>query len=66
MKESIKNGSEKFTVAWYKSDTTQSINYLKAKIVDIGITYTLSAEEVAVEAGIAKVPTSLLPRTACC
>lgn len=41
--------------AWYKSDTTQSINYLKDKVVDVGITYTQSAEEVAINEQIAQV-----------
>ena len=55
VEESVKkNGSDPFRVAWYKSDTTQSINYLKAEVVDVAITYTQSAEEVAVRAGVAK------------
>ena len=33
------NGSTPFKVAWYKSDTTESINYLQSNAVDIGITY---------------------------
>ena len=52
----MKNGSKAFNVAWYKSDTTISINYLKAGIVDVGITYTESAERVAVQQKIATKP----------
>ena len=55
IEQSIDSGTKPFRVAWYKSDTTQTINYLKEQVVDIGITYTIAAEEVAVEAGIVKV-----------
>ncbi|KAJ5380344.1 uncharacterized protein N7496_002772 [Penicillium cataractarum] len=53
---SVKNGSVPFQIAWYKSDTTQSINYLKDGTVDIGITYTPAAEQIAIKNGIAKSP----------
>ncbi|KKK14383.1 hypothetical protein P175DRAFT_0436178 [Aspergillus ochraceoroseus IBT 24754] len=53
---SVRNGSDPFQVAWYKSDTTESINYLQENVVDIGITYTPAAETIAIDAGIAKGP----------
>ncbi|KAJ5107982.1 hypothetical protein N7456_004657 [Penicillium angulare] len=56
IKSSVANGSSPFKIAWYKSDTTQSINYLKDNTVDIGITYTPAAETIATNRGIAKAP----------
>ncbi|KAJ5679336.1 hypothetical protein N7462_007580 [Penicillium macrosclerotiorum] len=56
IKTSVQNGSDPFEVAWYKSDTTESINYLKDGTVDIGITYVPAAEQVAITKGIAKSP----------
>ncbi|KAJ5905589.1 uncharacterized protein N7473_002505 [Penicillium subrubescens] len=56
IKGSVKNGSDPFEIAWYKSDTTQSINYLKDDTVDIGITYAPAAEQIAIKNGIAKSP----------
>ncbi|GFF63414.1 hypothetical protein CNMCM6936_005127 [Aspergillus lentulus] len=56
IQSSVKNGSDPFKVAWYKSDTTESINYLKDDTVDVGITYTPAAEEIAIKQGVAKSP----------
>ncbi|KAK1762047.1 hypothetical protein QBC33DRAFT_582020 [Phialemonium atrogriseum] len=56
IKDSVANGSDPFQVAWYKSDTTVSIQYLKSGIVDVGITYSPAAEEIAINQGIAKSP----------
>lgn len=56
IKASVKNGTDPFEIAWYKSDTTQSINYLQDGTVDIGITYTPAAEQLAIKKGIAKSP----------
>ncbi|KAJ5460279.1 uncharacterized protein N7458_001831 [Penicillium daleae] len=56
IRASVKNGSKPFEIAWYKSDTTESINYLKDGTVDIGITYTPAAEQIAINKGIAKSP----------
>ncbi|CEO60244.1 hypothetical protein PMG11_04881 [Penicillium brasilianum] len=56
IKASVKNGTDPFEIAWYKSDTTQSINYLQDGTVDIGITYTPAAEQLAIKTGIAKSP----------
>lgn len=53
---SVENGSEHFKVAWYKSDTTVSIQYLKDGVVDVGITYSPAAEDIAIKQGIAKSP----------
>ncbi|KAI9925794.1 hypothetical protein ASPWEDRAFT_29607 [Aspergillus wentii DTO 134E9] len=56
IKASVKNGTSPFKVAWYTSDTTESINYLKSDTVDVGITYTPAAEQIAISEGIAKAP----------
>ncbi|KAI0518097.1 putative extracellular tungstate binding protein [Xylaria bambusicola] len=56
VKDSVKNGSEPFSVAWYTSDTTYSIEYLKTGLIDVGITYSPAAEQIAVNQGIAKEP----------
>lgn len=50
------NGSDPFNVAWYKSDTTVSIQYLKSGIVDVGITYSPVAEDIAIAQKIAVSP----------
>ncbi|KAI0908253.1 putative extracellular tungstate binding protein [Ustulina deusta] len=56
IKDSVKNGSELFTVAWYTSDTTYSIEYLSTGLLDVGITYSPAAEQIAVNQGIAVEP----------
>ncbi|KAL4876747.1 hypothetical protein BJY04DRAFT_139204 [Aspergillus karnatakaensis] len=43
----------KSKVAWYKSDTTESIAYLKNGTADVAITYTQAAEDLAIEQKIA-------------
>ncbi|OKH56772.1 hypothetical protein NIES2130_23455 [Scytonema sp. HK-05] len=42
-----------FTVAWYKSDTTVTLEYLKRRIVDIGLVYDAQLELQAVREGYA-------------
>lgn len=54
IQESVNNGSSPFTVAWYTSDTTYSIQYLKTGLIDVGITYSPAAENIAVDQGIAQ------------
>ncbi|KAH6665997.1 putative extracellular tungstate binding protein [Halenospora varia] len=54
--DSVSNGSAPFSIAWYKSDTTISINYLKTGLVDIGLTYSPAAEKLAIDQGIALSP----------
>ncbi|KAK5997789.1 putative ABC transporter anion-binding protein [Cladobotryum mycophilum] len=56
IKDQVAAGSPKFTVAWYTSDTTYSIQYLKTGLIDVGITYTPSAEDIAIKQGIATSP----------
>ncbi|KAJ5983477.1 hypothetical protein N7481_005576 [Penicillium waksmanii] len=56
IKSSVKNCSNPFAIEWYKSDTTESINHLKDNTVDIGITYSPAAEQIAIKKGIAKDP----------
>jgi len=51
-----KFGDPIFKVAWYKSDTTVTINYLQAGTVDVGITYSEVAEKIAIDKSIAKSP----------
>lgn len=50
----MKKGSSPFAIEWYKSDTTESINYLEDNTADIGITYSPAAEQIAIKKGIAK------------
>ena len=45
---------EPFSVAWYKSDTTFTIKYLKDGVVDCGITYSEDAEDIAIKQGVVK------------
>ena len=42
-----------FSVAWLKSDTSASFNYLAQNAADLSITYHTSAESIAVQQGIA-------------
>lgn len=57
IKDTVSNGSSHFKVAWYTSDTTYSIKYLSTGDLDVGITYTPSAEKIAINQGIALSPT---------
>ncbi|KAK3901584.1 hypothetical protein C8A05DRAFT_16257 [Staphylotrichum tortipilum] len=54
--DSINNGSDPFRIAWYQSDTTYSINNLKAGLIDVAVTYSPAAEKIAIEQGIALSP----------
>ncbi|WEW57262.1 hypothetical protein PRK78_002727 [Emydomyces testavorans] len=54
IKSEVDSGSPPFKVAWYKSDTTVTINYLKAGTVDVGITYSPVAENISIQQGIAE------------
>ncbi|EOD50714.1 putative extracellular tungstate binding protein [Neofusicoccum parvum UCRNP2] len=54
--DSVANGTDPFSVAWITSDTTYSIQYLKTGQVDVGITYSPSAEAIAIAQGTAKSP----------
>lgn len=56
IQSSVANGSDPFKVAWYTSDTTFTINYLQSGTVDVGITYSEIAENIAINQGIAKFP----------
>ena len=48
-----KKACEPFSVAWLKSDTTGSFNYLGENAADLSITYHAAAEELAIQQGIA-------------
>ncbi|KAL5335505.1 hypothetical protein BJX70DRAFT_374927 [Aspergillus crustosus] len=54
IKYRISKGSAPFKIAWYKSDTTESIKYLQDGTVDLAITYTAAAERIALKQGIAQ------------
>ena len=56
IKFSTGKGKSPFRVAWYKSDTTYTIQNLETGAVDVGITYNIAAEEIAIKQGIAKDP----------
>ncbi|PTU23672.1 hypothetical protein P175DRAFT_0468385 [Aspergillus ochraceoroseus IBT 24754] len=62
IKYRVAHGFPPFKVAWYKSDTTESIRYLKDGIVDVAITYTPAAEDIAIKQGIAQSPSHYLFR----
>ncbi|RCI16402.1 hypothetical protein L249_2867 [Ophiocordyceps polyrhachis-furcata BCC 54312] len=51
-----KTKGQTLQVAWYKSDTTQSIKLLQSNDVDVCITYNKAAEDMAVKEGIAMSP----------
>ena len=44
-----KDGTPQFSIEWYTSDTTVSIDYLRKNVVDVGITYHAVAEHTALE-----------------
>lgn len=48
-----RGNAEPFSVAWLKSDTTASFNYLAENAADVSITYHPAAENIAVKQGIA-------------
>ncbi|KAK7414257.1 hypothetical protein QQX98_006854 [Neonectria punicea] len=56
IKDQVKPGDEPFQVAWYKSDTTYTIQYLQTGEVDVGITYNEAAEKIAIDQDIATSP----------
>ncbi|KLJ06511.1 hypothetical protein EMPG_10079 [Blastomyces silverae] len=56
IKFKVSHGSSPFKVAWYKSDTTESINYMKNGTVDACITYNAAAEQLAIDQNIAGNP----------
>ncbi|KAH6634499.1 hypothetical protein B0J18DRAFT_21715 [Chaetomium sp. MPI-SDFR-AT-0129] len=56
IEDSVSNGTEPFRVAWYQSDTTYSINYLKDAVIDVAFTYSPAAERIAIEQDIALAP----------
>ncbi|KAH0600191.1 hypothetical protein MHUMG1_01187 [Metarhizium humberi] len=56
IRDAVASGSSPFKVAWYTSDTTYSIKYLSTGDIDVGITYTPSAENIAIRQGIALSP----------
>lgn len=45
--------NEKFGIAWLKSDTSGSFNYLAQNSADVAITYHEAAEDIAIAQGIA-------------
>ncbi|KAK2792873.1 hypothetical protein FQN52_002551 [Onygenales sp. PD_12] len=56
IKYEVTAGSQPFRVAWYKSDTTESINYMKNGTTDAAITYNDAAESLAIDQNIAGSP----------
>ncbi|TCD69496.1 hypothetical protein EIP91_007426 [Steccherinum ochraceum] len=49
----VKKGVAPFKAAWYLGDTTQSLQYLAAKYVDVAFTYNEAAELASVKSGAA-------------
>ncbi|KOS21893.1 putative ABC transporter anion-binding protein [Escovopsis weberi] len=62
IKDQVDQGKPKFSVAWYTSDTTYSIQYLKTGLIDVGITYVPAAEQIAIKQGIASWPSQTVFR----
>ncbi|KAI8663767.1 PBP-domain domain-containing protein [Fusarium keratoplasticum] len=56
IKDRVTDGEKPFQVAWIKSDTYYSIQYLKTGDADVGITYNEAAENISIKQGIAKSP----------
>ena len=56
IKDSIANGSAPFRVAWWTSDTANTIKNLASGVTDVGITYNPIAEQLAIDQGIALSP----------
>ncbi|KAJ4244213.1 hypothetical protein NW762_014595 [Fusarium torreyae] len=56
IKDRVSDGEKPFQVAWIKSDTYYSIQYLKTGDTDVAITYNEAAEQIAIKQGIAKEP----------
>jgi ABC-type tungstate transport system permease subunit len=52
IQESVKNGSEPFSIGWILSDTTYTIRHLQSGEADMGITYSPAAEKIAGDQGI--------------
>ncbi|RDA85663.1 hypothetical protein CP532_4648 [Ophiocordyceps camponoti-leonardi (nom. inval.)] len=56
IEDQSKTKGKTLQVAWYKSDTTQSIKLLQSGDVDVCITYNKAAEDMAIKEGIATSP----------
>ncbi|KAI5459598.1 hypothetical protein BGZ63DRAFT_388350 [Mariannaea sp. PMI_226] len=56
IKDRVADGAKPFKVGWYKSDTTFTIGYLKTGDIDVGITYNVAAENIAINQSIATSP----------
>ncbi|THH27183.1 hypothetical protein EUX98_g7010 [Antrodiella citrinella] len=51
IQDQVAKGSEPFKVEWYLGDTTQSLQYVAAKYVDVAFTYNKAAELALVRRG---------------
>ncbi|PGH05554.1 ribosome biogenesis protein BMS1 [Blastomyces parvus] len=56
IKFKVSQGKPHFSVAWIKSDTTESIHYMKSGSVEACITYNAAAEQLAIDQNIAGDP----------
>ncbi|KAF4506196.1 hypothetical protein G6O67_006300 [Ophiocordyceps sinensis] len=57
IRDAVDDGnSTGFRVAWYRSDTTFTIQHLGQGLIDAGITYSAMADAVAIDEGIARAP----------
>ncbi|KAF3000680.1 hypothetical protein E8E13_001525 [Curvularia kusanoi] len=52
IQDSVKNGSQAFSIGWVLSDTTFTIKNLQSGEADLGISYLPAAEQLAAEQGI--------------
>ncbi|TCD69502.1 hypothetical protein EIP91_007432 [Steccherinum ochraceum] len=53
IQDQVAKGAEPFKAAWYLGDTTQSLQYLAAKYVDVAFTYNEAAELASMDSGAA-------------
>lgn len=44
-------GLSYYQVAWYRGDTTETLNNIASGLIDIGITYNAAAEQQSMDSG---------------
>lgn len=52
IRSQVRNTTDHFRIAWFKSDTTYSIEFLRTDGADVAITYDPAAEHFAMDKGI--------------
>ncbi|TWU72250.1 hypothetical protein ED733_001135 [Metarhizium rileyi] len=62
IRHAVARGAPHFHIEWYISDTTSSIKFLSSGDIDVGITYSPPAEDLAIKEGIAVAPSHYIFR----